>query len=292
MTLNQIDYFYETASCQHYNRAAERLHISEPSLSRAISNLEQELGVELFERRGRGVVLTKAGQIFLGHAHQIREEILQAKNVMQGLAGDGGQIDVAYVSPLAYAYIPQTMRAFLEREENRNVTFRFYQDVTTRNVAGLKEGHYDLIFGARLEKETEIEFVPVIRQEMVAIMPKGHPLEHEEFIGAEAFSHYPVLAYDIASGLGRLTRDFYEKHGLMPDYVCEAPDENGIAALAAQGFGIAVVADVEYIRRPDITVRRLAREERFYHQVYMGYLRGRYRLPAVERLIAFVRQQK
>lgn len=64
MTLNQLLYFYKAAELEHFNLAADHLHISEPSLSRSIRSLEQELGVSLFEKRGRNITLTKAGQIF------------------------------------------------------------------------------------------------------------------------------------------------------------------------------------------------------------------------------------
>ena len=62
MTLNQLGYFYQAAVLQHFNQAAEKMNISEPSLSRSISSLEDELGVTLFEKRGRNVILTKAGE--------------------------------------------------------------------------------------------------------------------------------------------------------------------------------------------------------------------------------------
>ena len=72
MTLNQLGYFYQAAVLQHFNQAAEKMNISEPSLSRSISALEDELGVTLFEKRGRNVILTKAGEIFLEHATHVQ----------------------------------------------------------------------------------------------------------------------------------------------------------------------------------------------------------------------------
>ena len=101
MTLNQMMYFYEAARLQHFNQAAEKLHISEPSLSRSINALESELGVVLFERTGRNVVLTKTGDIFYEHVDRILNEINLADRKMHQLTGSGGHIDLAYVAPLA-----------------------------------------------------------------------------------------------------------------------------------------------------------------------------------------------
>ena len=100
MTLNQLGYFYQAAVLQHFNQAAEKINISEPSLSRSITALENELGVTLFEKRGRNVTLTKACEIFLEHVTQILDDVTRALNKIDN-ATNGGHIDIAYVSPLA-----------------------------------------------------------------------------------------------------------------------------------------------------------------------------------------------
>lgn len=289
MTLNQLGYFYQAAVLQHFNQAAEKMNISEPSLSRSISSLEDELGVTLFEKRGRNVILTKAGEIFLEHAMQILDDVKRAENKMHHLATDGGHIDIAYVSPLAREYIPRTVRNFLSLEQNKNITFNFNQDITSVNIEGLKKGAYDLIFGSYSANEPNIEFVPIIKQEIVAILPAGHPLSRKEALQAADFADYQVLGYNRHSGLGKYTRSFFKEHGIAPNFICESPDENGIASLVAQGFGIALVADVDTIYRDEICIRPLISSESFSHTVYMGYMRGKYQLPAVQRFIAFVK---
>lgn len=290
MTLNQLTYFYEAATLQHFNLAAQKQNISEPSLSRAISSLEDEFGVSLFEKKGRNVTLTKAGRILLSHVEQILDDVRRTEMKMHQIATSGGHIDIAYVAPLARTYIPKTVRRFLLQDSNKNVTFHFYQGITTSNVEGLKKGSYDLIFGSYGKAEPDIEFVPIIRQEMVTILPQGHPLCESDFITSDAFSKYPVLTYDKSSGLGKYTADYFKKHGISPDFICESPDENGIASLVAEGFGISLVADVDCIHRDDICIRSLAPCDSFAHTVYMGYIRGRYHLPAVERFIQFIKE--
>ena len=255
MTLNQLGYFYQAAVLQHFNQAAEKINISEPSLSRSITALENELGVTLFEKRGRNVTLTKAGEIFLEHVTQILDDVTRASNKMQQIATNGGHIDIAYVSPLAREFIPNTVRSFLSLEQNKNITFHFFQDITSMNIEGLKKGSYDLIFGSYSANEPNIEFIPIIKQDLVAILPIGHPLCKKDEIEAGDFQKYPVLA-----------------------------------SLVAKDFGIALVADVDTIHRDDICIRPLISQETFSHTVYMGYMRGKYQLPAVQRFIQFVRR--
>lgn len=129
-----------------------------------------------------------------------------------------------------------------------------------------------------------------MKQEIVAILPPGHPLTLKDTMEATDFADYPVLGYARHSGLGKYTRSFFKKHDVSPNFICESPDENGIASLVAQGFGIALVADVDAIHRDDICIRHLVSHESFSHTVYMGYMTGKYQLPAIKRFIEFVRE--
>jgi DNA-binding transcriptional LysR family regulator len=170
--------------------------------------------------------------------------------------------------------------------------FSFHQDMSASNIDGLKKGTYDLIFGSAAFNETGIKFVPVLQQEMVVILPKTHQLAEKKTLSPEIFSLYPVLGYEQTSALGKFTRDFFAKNHLSVDFICESPDEIGIASLVAEGFGIALVADVEALHYSEnIVIRPLNPEARFSHTVYMGYMRDQYQLPAVRRLIAFVQKQ-
>jgi DNA-binding transcriptional LysR family regulator len=197
MTLNQLQYFYQAAKTQHFNHAAENLSISQPSLSRAISALENELVVMLFERVGRNVTLTKAGQIFLEHTEKILDDIAIAERKMHQLACSGGEISIAYVSPLSTMFIPQAVKAFVSKEGNEGITFNFYQDISSQNIVGLKNGKYDIIFGAKDVNEISIRFIPLMKQEMVVIMPKGHELEQQTYINASTLNKHEALPHSI-----------------------------------------------------------------------------------------------
>ena len=146
MTLNQILYFQKVARLENYHQAAEELYISQPSLSRSMAVLESELGVALFEKKGRGVTLTKAGQLFLEHADRIAADCDVAVGKMQELSADGGKIDIGYIFPLAGHYIPHKVREFLDKEENKNVVFNFWQNHTPAIAAKVRTGELDIGF--------------------------------------------------------------------------------------------------------------------------------------------------
>ena len=145
MTLNQILYFQTVARHQHFRLAAAELSISQPSLSRSIAVLEEELGIILFERKGRTVTLTKYGKLFLEHADRILDEVRLAQKHMKKLSGNAGHVDIGYVFPLAAHYIPHTVRRFLSTQKNKDVTFNFHQSHTGEMIRGLKNEKYDVI---------------------------------------------------------------------------------------------------------------------------------------------------
>ena len=290
MTLNQIVYFQTVARCQHFRLAASELNISQPSLSRSISNLEDELGIVLFERKGRTVTLTKYGRIFLEHADRILNDVALAEKQMKRLAGSSGHVDIAYVFPLAAWYIPHMVRQFLAGGSNEKISFNFHQTNTYEMVNGLKAENYDVIFGAYAEDEPGIQFVPILKQEMIIITPLGHPLASKENVSLKDLEGYPVIGYDRNSGLGKFTLRTYASYSLQPNIICESPDENAIASLVAEDFGIALIADVDILEYFQLEKLHLT-DISLQHTVYMGYLRDHYQIPAVRSFISFIKKE-
>ena len=290
MTLNQLYYFQAVAKHRHFRLAASELNISQPSLSRSIANLEEELNILLFERHGRRVSLTKYGQIFLEHVNKILLDIKCAEDQMKKLSSNAGHVDIAYVFPLSFRYIPRMVRMFLQREKNKDVTFNFHQDHTFDMIEGLKSEQYDVIFGSYAENEPTIQFIPILHQEMVVITPLGHPLSEKKLIDIKDIELYPVIGYDKTSGLGKFTNHIYSSYALHPNIICESPNENAIASLVAENFGIGLVANVDVLKHFPLEILKL-KDISLKHTVYMAYLKDRYQVPAVKNFISFIKKE-
>ncbi len=290
MTLNQLLYFQSVARNQHFRQASSELNISQPSLSRSVSSLEEELGIILFERAGRNIRLTKYGQIFLEHADRILSEVDIAQERMKQLAGSKGHVDVAYVFPLSSSYIPHMARQFLKKDKNGKITFSFYQRNTTDLIAGLKADKYDIIFCSYVENEPNIQFIPVIHQKMKIITPLDHPLSKKGYAELSDLERFPVIGYEKTSGLGCFTNQFYKAHSIEPHFVCESPDEQSISALVAEDFGIAFVADVEQIADGRVCILPL-KDMDLNHTVYLAYKKDHYLISAVKDFIQFIKKE-
>ncbi len=290
MTLNQILYFQKVATLENYHQAAEALYVSQPSLSRSMASLEAELEITLFQKEGRGVVLTKAGRLFLEHANKIIADCDVAVDKMQELSSNGGKIDIGYVFPLAGHYIPHKVRRFLENKENEKVVFNFWQNHTPAIAAKVKSGELDIGFGGCLEKD-DLEYYPLINQEMVIITPIGHALADQEEISLEELSTYPIIGYDKDSWMGSHLKSLYKKYAVEPNIVVECPDEYSIVALVKENFGVALMPRTDILEGdPGVLIHGI-KGQNICHQIFMFWSMDAYHMPAVERFLSYMKEQ-
>ena len=154
MNLNQLQYFVTLAHKEHYIKAAEELAITQPSLSHAIHLLEEELNTKLFEKRGRNIVLTKYGRVFLEYVEEsLRILDSGVKKTMSLTSETGGELNLAYIYTLGSVFVPKLVSDFLKQNPKLDMKFQFTVGNTTDIIQGLKEEKYDIAFCSRKEKE-------------------------------------------------------------------------------------------------------------------------------------------
>ncbi|WP_368490251.1 LysR family transcriptional regulator [Clostridium sp. BJN0013] len=291
MNLNQLYYFREIAHLQHFRQAAVKLNISQPSLSKSMSNLEEEFELCLFEKSGRNVALTKYGLIFLNYVEKILHDLDTAKKDMKQLASsDRGHVDIAYIFPLSQYYIPKTVRSFLNLKENKNVTFTFKQGITDELIEGLKNDKYDLIFASYVEDEPDITFIPIFDQKLFVIVPLDHPLAKLNSVDLKDIEPYPLVGYDKASGLGKLTSKLLKSKNLHPKIICEASDEYALSALVAANFGVSIIAEapaLKYAKVKKLHIKNI----KYSRQIHLAYKKNKYFAPAVHNFISYVKNK-
>ena len=134
MNLYHLRYFVTLAHLEHYTKAAELLSITQPSLSHAISSLENELGVKLFEKEGRNVVLTKCGRAFLEDVEQSLSILDSSVNKLQMTGSGEGQIDIAVLRTLSTQLVPGLVRNYIKEHPKQNIDFRFHNSTVLRRT--------------------------------------------------------------------------------------------------------------------------------------------------------------
>ena len=194
MNLNHLYYFRALAKEEHYTKTAERLSITQPSLSHAISCLESELGVKLFEKQGRNAKLTKYGALFLRYVEQSLEMLDEGKRILIESSGiQGGFLDIGYIYTLGSHLIPEMLKNYLKEKEGNRIKFSFGQGTTKQMIAQLKDGVYDFVFASYVKGEKDLEFYPITKEELVLIVPKDHPLAGADFVDLKDTIDYPYI---------------------------------------------------------------------------------------------------
>ncbi len=178
MNLFHLRYFVKLAYTKHYTRAAEELCITQPSLSHAINQLENELGLPLFERTGRNTELTRFGVQFLETAEAALAALDSGVDELKREARGEGLIRLGFLRTLGVEFVPKLARGFLDRNPGRDIRFTFSTGTGLTNdlLNGLKERKYDLVFASKPPDDEDFEAVAVERQDIVMIVPRSHPL--------------------------------------------------------------------------------------------------------------------
>ena len=284
MNLNQLLYFSVTARHQHFTRAAEELFISQPSLSYAISSLEDELGVALFQKKGRNVTLTKHGEIFLTHVERALSEIQQGREAISRLITETeNRIEIAtcgtFIGPNS---LPHLLREFLSLPQNSDVHVGFHQVSEPELLPGLQSAKYDIIIGSDTCDDPDIAFYPLCTRPIVAVVARNHPLAGAESLTLEELCKYPLLLRE-----GSVSAQHILQHLTNANIGCFVQDRLALLSLAAENFGIAITVLTNEIDSYPVTSIPIASEGCSY-TIRMAHKTNRYFPPALERFIAFL----
>lgn len=287
MNLDHMRYFVKLSELRHYTRAAEQLCISQPSLSHAISQLESELGVPLFEKSGRNTVLTRYGEEFLECAQRSLGILDAGMESLQRSAKGEGVVRLGFLRTLGVDFIPKLTSDFIAADPNSGVEFSFHSDLSPGLIDGLLQHKFDLVFCSEPEKSLGLTATPVTSQKLVMIVPNGHPLADRESIGLAETLEYPAVWFAKDSGLRKVVDGMYEQVGGKPISVVETEEDEVIAGLVAAGFGIAVVPDMDMLHKLDISVLEITSPP-YHRDFFIAWDDSVFMSPAAQRFRSFV----
>lgn len=289
MNLNQLHYFVTLAHMEHYTNAAQKLSITQPSLSHAISSLEEELGTSLFERQGRNVALTKYGRLFMEYAEEALD-ILDAgiKKTRAMTSERSGKIDIGYIYTQGSEFIPEIISGFLEANSDKKVEFGFSNGVTKEIVEGVKEEKYDIGFCSMVTGEKELDFVPVSQEKLIAAVPPEHPLAEKKSVRFGEIASYPQIFFNRGSGLRGVIGQIFKDYGIKPDIVYTVDEDSAMVGLVARGFGVGIVPDAATVRSMKASFLEI--EDLDYRRfIYMVTLKNKYQVPVAKAFTEYVK---
>ncbi|MFW3170839.1 LysR substrate-binding domain-containing protein [Geodermatophilus sp. CPCC 206100] len=255
MELRHLRYFVAVAEELHFRRAAEKLHIAQPALSKQVSALEHELGVRLLERDRRGVTLTEAGRVFLAEAVEVLARAGNAVDRARAVVrGEVGRLAIGFIQPALADLLPRSLRVF--RRHYPGVVLTLSETTTRTALEGVADRSIHLAF-VRLP----ITPRPDLRTELVSeepvqlVVPRGHRFAGRPSVRLEEIADEELVLLD--RSVEPMLHDYYvtacNRAGFSPRVAHEVSSTSIAIGLVAGGLGIAFVpASARFAAQPTV----------------------------------------
>lgn len=255
MELRQLRYFVTVARERNFTRAAEKLRIAQPPLSRQIQQLEEELSVVLIERGSRPVRLTDAGKLVYEQAVQVLDRADEIKAMTRRLReAEVPHLSIGFVGSTLYGYLPEVIRRY--RGARPNVEITLVELTTLEQLVALKEGRIDVGFGRILFDDPQVSRLILRNEKLIVALPSSHqfttsptPVRLEDLVKEPLIVYPKAPRPSYADQVLALFRD----RGIKPYLVHEVRELPTALGLVAAGSGICLVpASVERFRRDNV----------------------------------------
>lgn len=246
MNIYQLRAFSLLSNNLHYQKTADILGVSQPSLSRSIRALENELGVELFERHGRGVVLSKYGAAFAAHINVAMRELDAGLDRIRELSAPACSnvfISVNYF--LSTSYLPALLWQYRAERQNDAFFFQLSQGNTPAILEELRSGVSEIGFCSFMDDQPDIRFEPLIKCPLCAVVPINHPLTKKASTTFKEVSRYPLI---LSTDKTHYIDDLLRKEGITPKIVLRMGEDRAIANLVAYNYGISILPKEDQLK--------------------------------------------
>ncbi len=253
ITLKQLQIFEAVASNKSYTEAARQLFLTQPAVSMQIKQLEEQTGLPLFDRSGKLVSLTAAGDVLLHHAHLIHQQMMEAQQTMLEMRGlKRGRLNLTMASTASY-FAPQLLAVFCERYPDVQIRLK----VSNRDglLQALEENTTDLVIMGKPPEEMAVESEVFMDNPLVVIAPPMHPLAGRKGIPLHELVSHPFIVRERGSGTRAALERFLAKHDIDRPGALELNSSEAIKQAVQAGLGLGVVP--LHTLEMELTLKRL-----------------------------------
>ncbi|MBA9028158.1 MULTISPECIES: LysR family transcriptional regulator [Bacillaceae] len=290
MDIKQLRYFVTISDQLSYSKAAQKLHISQPSLSNAIKNLEREVGSPLLERSTRKIELTDAGKILYEKSILLLSQMNILKKEMEEVKLTGnGELIIGMIESVKH-WIPKVIHDYQGRFPTINI--KLIEVLSGKAVKdSLRKYHTHLIITNQYIREDDFESFPLYDERLVLVMHKDHHLAQKEFIHLKELEGDPF----IISKEGFQTREdiltAFKLEQAAPKIKFEIERFETALSLVRENLGITIIPE-HYLSGPkdDSIVRKIIDSKALKRTVYLTFMKNRYLAPSVQTFLEDIRR--
>ena len=223
-------------------KAGDRLHLTQSALSHQLRDLEERLGVLLFRRLNKKMILTQAGERLLHSAQIVRNELEKAQGEIQRMGkGDAGVLRLSTECYTCYHWLPALLKKFNKRFPN--VEVRIMVEATRRPIQALLNGKIDLaIISPNTAREPKLRYEPLFQDELVVVMNARHPLRSRRYVEVKDLAGENLFVYDLPDKELSVLQQVFLPAGISPKRVSRVQLTEAIVELVKAGLGISVLA--------------------------------------------------
>jgi DNA-binding transcriptional LysR family regulator len=263
MELRHLRYFVAVAENLNFTKAAARLHLAQPSLTRQIHNLEEEIGVRLLNRSKSQVALTEEGRSFLVDARHILALAAESILAVQRLSrGETGQLNIAYLSNSDFEMLPETLGAF--RQAFPHIALNLFDMVPAEQFRALEAGKIDLGFVGLRPPGTlgRVQWERIACHRTVVVLPAKHPLARKSQVSLHELKtmFFVGMSEETHPGFRDWLNGTCRQAGFTPRVLQDAELEPALMTFVAEGLGVALAREhIKRLPHPGVAFRPLAR---------------------------------
>lgn len=242
MHLQQIRYFLVLAEELHFWKTAEKLFMSQSTLSRQIQSLEDELGFKLFERDKRNVKLTAAGVFLKNNWAHLIDEFDRSRNQAQKIdEGSSGSVSIAYPGSIAFRFLPELLKVL--HREMPDLTIELTEPTDESHAKLLLDFHIDLSFSRDQILQPNIESEKLQSEPICLVVPENHWLTEKTFkdIRDVQNEHFIISSLHHTTFFASLLRNLFTQYNIEPKTIVESDFGSMILALVSRGLGISIL---------------------------------------------------
>lgn len=245
-SLRELECFIAVAEELSFTRAAARLRLAQPPLSRHIRTLEEKVGAALFERRPRGAALTPAGRFFYEEARGILEQLVRAGEMARRAAsGETEKLRLGFVSAVLPSQTVELIKRF--RTAHPSVQIMLHDLAPSEQLRLIMEGRLDggLVGLAPKRRDPGLRFVPWYKEKLLLYMPPRHPVSKQTQIRLSDLrtESFVAVSRDAAPTFAECIRNHCRQQGFRPRIVLESPRAQAVAIMVAAGSGVAILPE-------------------------------------------------
>ncbi|WP_430465905.1 LysR substrate-binding domain-containing protein [Tabrizicola sp.] len=238
-TLRQLEYFLAVGQTGSVTLAAEKMHVSAPSISAAISQLEADFGLQLFVRKhAKGLALTQAGRQLLAKAAQVLAQAEEMNRLVGGISGQvQGDLSLGCLLTFAQILVPSLRRSF----ETRFPMVRVHHAEKNQQeiIDALRGGEMDIALTYDLAIPEDLQFIPLVSLPPYVLLPDGHPLANLSQITVQALRDEPMVLLDLPLS-SEYFLSFFRASGIKPKIAERTRDMAVMRGLVANGYGYSI----------------------------------------------------